>query len=49
VLFCSSVSDVSLVVVAFEPVGSCIPMGDVRVRLVCCFVGGGVVPNGLTL
>jgi len=38
-LCCSSVSDVGLVVVAFEAVGCCISMGDVGVRLFCCFVG----------
>ena len=36
---CSSVSDVGTVVVAFEAVSCCISMGDVRVRLFCCFVG----------
>jgi len=30
---------VGLVVVAFEAVGCCISMGDVGVRLFCCFVG----------
>jgi len=39
VLFFSSVSDVGLVVVAFEAVGCCISMGDVGVRLLSCFVG----------
>ena len=38
-LCCSSVSDVGLVVVALEAVGCCISMGDVGVRLFCCFVG----------
>ena len=37
-LCCSSVSDVGLVV-AFEAVGCCISMGEVGVRLFCCFVG----------
>ena len=37
-LCCSSVSDVGLVV-AFEAVGCCIPIGDVGVRLFRCFVG----------
>ena len=46
-LCCSSVSDVGLVVVAFEAVGCCISVGDVGVRLFCCFVVGVVVSNGL--
>jgi len=38
VLCCPSVSDVGLVVVAFEAVDCCISMADVGVRLFCCFV-----------
>jgi hypothetical protein len=39
VLCCSPVSNVGLIVIAFEAVGCCISMGDVRIRFICCFVG----------
>jgi len=46
----STVLDLGPVIVVFEAVCCCISMGDIGVRLFCCFVGGGgVVSNGDTL